>query len=140
MSTIPFEIVTPDRVVFSEQVEFLTVRTGAGEIGVLPRHAPLATTVKPGIVKIRTERGEDYVATTDGFLHVLPDQVSLLVNAAEIGSAVDVERAMRAKERAEERLSLRGDDVDVMRAELALERSLNRLRASELSPKNAMQR
>ncbi|KUO95259.1 ATP synthase F1 subunit epsilon [Ferroacidibacillus organovorans] len=140
MSTIPFEIVTPDRVVFSEPVEFLTVRTGAGEIGVLPRHAPLATTVKPGIVKIRTEHGEDYVATSDGFLHVLPDQVSLLVNSAEIGSMVDVDRAMRAKERAEQRLSLRGDDVDVMRAELALERSLNRLRASELSPKRASHR
>lgn len=130
MSTVLLEVVSPDRVVFSQQVSFVVVRSGGGELGILPRHAPLAGTVKPGVVMARTPEREEFIAVTDGFLHVMPDRVTILVNAAELGSQVDVERAARARERAEKRLADKRDDVDVVRAELALARALNRLQAA----------
>ncbi|MCL6594402.1 MAG: F0F1 ATP synthase subunit epsilon [Alicyclobacillus sp.] len=133
MSSVLFEVVTPERTVLSEQVNMVFVHTGGGELGILPRHAPLAATVKPGIVRVRLPEGEDYVHVTGGFLEVLPERVTLLANAAEVAHEIDVERAQRAKERAEKRLAQRTDDVDVRRAEAALQRALRRLEAVELS-------
>jgi F-type H+-transporting ATPase subunit epsilon len=130
MSTVLLEVVSPDRVVFSQEVSFIVVKSGGGELGILPRHAPLAGTVKPCIVMARTPEREEFIAMTEGFLHVMPDRVTVLANAAEVGSQVDVERATRAKERAEKRLAERREDVDVVRAELALARALNRLQAA----------
>lgn len=130
MSTVLLEVVSPDRVVFSGQVSFIVVKSGGGELGILPRHAPLAATVKPGVVMARTPEREEFIAVTDGFLHVMPDRVTILANAAEIGSQVDVERAGRAKERAEKRLAEKREDVNAARAEIALARAVNRLQAA----------
>jgi F-type H+-transporting ATPase subunit epsilon len=127
------EVVTPDKVVLSEQVRMVIFRGGDGELGILPRHAPLATTLKPGIVRVKLEEGEeDYIAVTDGFVEVLPDRVTILANAAEVAHEIDVERARAAKERAEARLAQRTEDIDIERAEAALRRALIRLEAAEL--------
>jgi F-type H+-transporting ATPase subunit epsilon len=112
----------------------VTLRSGYGELGILPRHAPLASTVKQGIIKVKLpEGGEDYIYTNGGFLEILPDKITILADTAEIGGFIDVERAARAKERAEARLNKRTEDIDVVRAELALQRALKRLEAAELS-------
>lgn len=134
MSTVLLEVVTPERVVVSEQVNMVSVRSGGGELGILPRHAPLAATVKPGIVRVKVPGGEDFIHVSGGFLEVLPERVTILANAAEIGSMVDVERAREAKERAEKRLGQR-DGIDVVRAEAALLRAINRLEAAEKAGK-----
>ncbi len=135
MSTVLLEVVTPERIVVSLEVNMLIVRGGSGEIGILPRHAPLATTVQPGIMKVRTPEGEDFVAVSDGFLHVVPDRITVLVGTAEIGSRVDAERAERARQRAQQRLAERSVEIDAARAEAALHRALYRLQAAELSTK-----
>ncbi|MBX5436405.1 MAG: F0F1 ATP synthase subunit epsilon [Alicyclobacillaceae bacterium] len=137
MSTVLFEVVTPERVVLSEEVRMVFVWTGGGELGILPKHAPLAATVKPGVVKVRLPDGaEDYIAVSGGFLEVLPERVTLLADTAELAHEIDVERAQRAKERAQARLSQRTEDVDVARAELALRRAMVRLEAAELSTRS----
>ena len=136
MSTVPLEVVTPERVVLNAEVQMVTLRGGGGDLGILPRHAPLATTVRPGVVKVRVAEGEDYLAVGGGFLHVMPDRITLLVDTAEIGSQVDVERAANARERAEKRLSERGAEVDVARVEAALMRARHRLQAAELSTRS----
>lgn len=133
MSTVLLEVVTPDREVLEAQVEMVIIRGGMGEIGILPRHAPLATTVQPGLVKVRLDGGVDYIAVTGGFLEVRPDRVTILADTAEISTTLDVDRANRAKERAEARLASRGDDVDIERTEAALERAKRRLEMLDLS-------
>lgn len=133
MSTVLLEVVTPDREVLETQVEMVIIRGGMGEIGILPRHAPLATTVQPGIVKVRIDGGVDYIAVTGGFLEVRPDRITILADTAEISSTLDVDRAQRAKQRAEERLAARSEDIDVARAQAALERAKRRLEMLDLS-------
>lgn len=134
MSTVLLEVVTPDRLLLSHPVEFVVVKGGMGEIGILPRHAPLATTVQPSIVKVRMEGGgEDYIAVSGGFLEVRPDRITLLADAAETSMTLDVERAQRAKQRAEERISQRGEGIELTRAEAARDRAVRRLQMLELS-------
>lgn len=136
MSTVLLEVVTPERVVLSHEVNMVSLRGGAGELGILPRHMPLATTVKPGVIKVKIPEGEDYIAVSSGFLQVRPDKITLLVDTAEIGSKVDIERATRARERAEKRLADKGESLDGVRAEAALRRAVHRLEAAELSEKS----
>ncbi|RIV20999.1 ATP synthase F1 subunit epsilon [Alicyclobacillaceae bacterium I2511] len=135
MSTTRLEVITPERVLITRDVHMVFVRTDGGELGILPRHAPLAATVKAGVVKVRLEDGsEDFISVGGGFLEVRPERVTLLADTAELGGSVDVERAQEAKNRAEKRLS-QGQDVDLRRAELALSKALSRLQAWELSQK-----
>lgn len=135
MSTVLLEIITPERVVVKTQVSMVSVRTGGGELGILPRHFPLAATVVPGVVKVKLDEGEDYIAVSGGFLHVRPDHVVLLVDTAEVGWSIDVRRAEQAKQRAERRLAEKHPDIDMARAETALHRALFRLQAAEHSEK-----
>jgi F-type H+-transporting ATPase subunit epsilon len=137
MSTVPFEVVTPDKLLLSREVSMVTLRGGYGELGILPRHTALATTVKPGLVKVKLPDGsEDFIPVTGGFVEVLPTRITLLADAAELPGEIDVERARSAKERAEQRLAKSSDGIDVVRAEAALKRALFRLEAIEMSGKN----
>lgn len=136
MSTVPFEVVTPDKLVLSCEVSMITLRGGDGEIGILPRHMALATTVKPGLVKVKFAEGEDFIAVSGGFLEVLPNRVTLLADTAELPANIDVARAKLAKERAEHRLVQHTDQNDVARAERALERAMIRIEAVDFSAKH----
>lgn len=136
MSSVLLDVVTPNRVVLSQEVNMVILRGGGGELGILPRHTPLATTVKPGIVKVRVPEGEDYIFVSGGFLEVLPHQITLLADTAELGGWIDVERAAQAKERAEARIAQPPADFDEERNNIALYRATKRLETAELSEKN----
>ncbi|MBX6394218.1 MAG: F0F1 ATP synthase subunit epsilon [Alicyclobacillaceae bacterium] len=132
MSTITLDIVTPERTVYSHPVEMVITRGAEGDLGVLPGHMPLVTTLPIGLVRIKEEGRWSLVAISGGFLEIRPDRITILAEAAEFAEEIDVSRAQRAKERAERRLADKGrTDIDYVRAELALKRALNRLRAVE---------
>lgn len=133
MSTTLLEVVTPDRLVLSHPVNMVSVLTGGGELGILPRHTPLAATVKPGIVRVKLPEGQDYILVTGGFLEIRPDRVTILATSAELGSKIDPNRAEAARRRAEQRLNEKKADLNLRRAEFALQRAVLRLEASELS-------
>jgi F-type H+-transporting ATPase subunit epsilon len=133
MSTTLLEVVTPDRLVLSHQVNMVSVHSGGGELGILPRHAPLAATVKPSIVRVKMPEGQDYIVVTGGFLEVRPDRVTILAETAELASRVDVDRAEAARKRAEQRLAERRAELNTRRAEFALQRAVIRLEAAELA-------
>ncbi len=129
MSTIRLEIVTPERKVFSEDVEMVITRAAEGDIGILPRHAPFVSPLGITPVRIKKDGEEKRVAISGGFLEVRPDTVTILAETAELSDEIDVDRALAAKKRAEERLAqAHRDDIDFKRAELALRRAMNRLR------------
>ncbi len=136
MSTVPLQVVTPDRVVLDMDIEMVSLRGGGGELGILPRHTPLATTVKPGVIKVKLAEGEDFLSVSDGFIQVMPDRITLLVESAEIGSFLDLDRVNLAKDRAEKRLVEHSDEIAVERAKAALERANHRLEAAEAALKH----
>lgn len=132
MSTFLLEIVTPERLVFSEQVNSLVVRGVEGELGILPGHVPFVTPLQIAPVSIKADGKELKIAVAGGFVEVRKEKVVILAESAELASDIDVERARAALERAETRLSSKGskDQYDHRRAEIALQRAMNRLKVS----------
>lgn len=120
-------IVTPSRQVVSVDVEEMQVPGKAGYLGILPGHAPLLSELKVGEMTYRQGREVHRLVITGGFLEVLPQQVTILAEAAERPEEIDVERAQTARERAEKRLRSPDPEVDLSRATIALERALIRI-------------
>ncbi len=127
-SEIRLDIVTPDRLVAHDSVSGVTLPGKTGYLGILPGHAPLLTELAPGKLTYLREGLRHGVCVTWGFAEVLPDRVIVLVQTAERAEEIDVERAERAKQRAEERLKRFSDpQIDMERAHEALRRALARL-------------
>lgn len=103
--TLLCEIVTPERVVYTNEVEMVIAPTLDGEIGIMPLHAPLVTVMRPGELRVRYNDNKDveWFAVAGGYLQVHEDKVIVLADAAEHASRIDVDRARRAKELAEQR-------------------------------------
>ena len=131
--TFTLEIVTPDRVVMSDdRVVSLVVPGVEGYFGVMARHAPLIAEITIGEITVRHADGNiTYIACTHGFIEVSENKASVLSYAAEKAEEIDIERAREAARRAEERLAEAAGDVDQARAEAALKRALNRIRVAE---------
>ncbi len=131
MATIRLEIVTPEKMVFSDDVDVILAWGVEGQLGILPHHAPLMTMLQPGDLLIRKEGKEEYLTISGGFLEVRPDKVVVLADACERAEEIDVTRAEEAKRRAQEVLKTAATGVDAAAAEAALRRSLARLKAVE---------
>jgi len=131
MATFKLEIVTAERMVFSDEVTALLAWGVEGQLGILPHHAPLMTVLQPGDLMIRKDREEEYLAVTGGFLEVRPDKVIILADACERADEIDVARAEEAKKRAQETMKAAPLTVDAASAEAALRRSLARLKVAE---------
>jgi F-type H+-transporting ATPase subunit epsilon len=126
------QIVTPERVVFSEEnVDSVTVPGADGELTILPSHAPLMTLLQPGALTLRRNNDENDIALSGGFLEVRDDELVILADTAERSEEIDQQRAEEARVRAADRLSTREDTLDIARAAAALERATARLRVIE---------
>lgn len=129
MKELNLEIITPSKQAFSGKVKSITVPGTAGSFQVLFNHAPLLSTFEIGKVKIEDAEGKEVeFATSGGTVEVTENKILLLADSLESKDEIDVQRALKSYERAKERLSSRGKDVDLLRAEGALARSINRLK------------
>ena len=128
---IHLTVVTPERSLVDEHVEELQIPGAAGYLGVRPGHAPLFTDLKVGVLGYRKDARWHWLSVAWGFAEVLQDQVRVLAETAERANEIDLERAIRAKERAEQRISRGGDDLDFDRELVALERAVVRIQVSE---------
>ncbi|WP_342433581.1 F0F1 ATP synthase subunit epsilon [Neobacillus sp. FSL H8-0543] len=132
MKTIKVSVVTPDGPVYESDVEMVSTKAQSGELGILPGHIPMVAPLAIGVVRLKKEGQTELVAVSGGFVEVRPDQVTILAQAAEKSSDIDVERAQRAKERAEQRLKEQHlENIDFRRSQLALQRAINRLAVSK---------
>ena len=122
--TIRCEIVSQDRMVFEGDVDIVVLPGSAGEMGILPHHAPLLTTLKYGFIKVRQQGKEEVFAVAGGVAEVQPQIVTVLADAAENIEEIDETRAEQARERAQEMLA-RGVPADTD-AYLAIEAALRR--------------
>jgi F-type H+-transporting ATPase subunit epsilon len=121
------EIVTPEKRVVDTAAEEVQIPGKNGYLGILPGHAPLITELSVGEIIYRENSTEQRLAVAWGFAEVLPNKVTVLAETAERPSEIDVERARKAKERAEQRLTSGDTAVDVSRALDALQRAQARL-------------
>jgi F-type H+-transporting ATPase subunit epsilon len=127
---IDLTVVTPERSIVHEQVDELQIPGAAGYFGVLPGHAPLFSELKIGEVAYRQGDRWFFLSVAWGFVEVQSDHVRILAETAERAHEIDVDRATRAKQRAEQRISKGGTDIDYARALVALERALIRIQVS----------
>lgn len=126
------EIVTPERELFSDEVDEVVCPGVEGELGVLPHHAPLLTTLGLGELRIRRQGEEEFFAIAGGFLQVRPDKVVVMAETADMASEIDLERAMEARREAERQLSENFEEpADLARARAALQKALLRIRVAE---------
>lgn len=103
-----------------------------GYLGVLPGHIPLVTQLKTGVLRVFFDEREVAMAVSEGYMEVTPEKIIILAEAAELPEEIDVERALAAKRRAEERLhTLKAGDVNFLRAQASLQRAINRLKVAE---------
>jgi F-type H+-transporting ATPase subunit epsilon len=131
---IKLEVVTPKGSVVSEDVDIVTAPGFAGEFGVLANHAPFLSTIKVGTLRYKKDGNEVELMISGGFCEVSSNKISFLVESAERGHEIDVDRALRAKERAEKRLLQareQQEKIDRTRAEAALQRALARLKIAQ---------
>lgn len=131
--SIKCEIVSQDRQVFSGEAEMVVIPGAAGQMGILPHHAPVLTSLNYGIITVKTKSGEEHFTVAGGIAEVQPDQVTILADAAENVEEIDVDRALQARQRAEESIkSTAKTDIDrYMRVSSALKRSNLRLQAAQ---------
>ena len=131
MATLRLEIVTAERMVYSEDISEVVAWGVEGQLGILPHHAPLMTMLQSGDLLIKKDNEVEYLAISGGFLEVRPDKVIILADACERAEELDVERAEESKRRAEETLKAGPLGGDAAAAEAALRRSLVRLKTAE---------
>ncbi len=133
MSSLKLDIVTAERVVYSEEVDIVIAPGVEGQLGILPHHAPLMTILQAGELVVRKGAQEDSLAISGGFLEVRPDRVIILADSAERAEEIDVARAEAARKRAEERLKekVAGGVEEGQAAEAALRRATARLTVAD---------
>ena len=129
---LQLDIVTPERLAYSDQVDQVVCPGIQGELGILPHHAPLLTTLGFGELRIRKNGDEESFAIAGGFLQVLPERVVVMAETAELGSEIDLARAEHAREEAP--CALEGPELepeDLARARVRLQKALLRIRVAE---------
>ncbi len=130
------EIVTPERLVYSDEVDGVTIPTLDGEIGILAHHMPLVSITTPGEIRVRKNDEVQYIALSGGFVKVVSTTVTILADTAERAEEIDIERATRARERAQKLMKERKDDkLLYTEAVAALERALARIKVARRKSK-----
>jgi F-type H+-transporting ATPase subunit epsilon len=133
---IHLEVVTPEKIVVSEEAQIVASPGSQGEFGVLIGHTPFLTSLKTGTIRYTDASGKElFVFVSGGFAEALPDKVTVLAESAEVSTDIDINRAKEALARAEKRLAEERtrEDIDFARARAALERATVRIRVAGLS-------
>ncbi len=127
MATMRLEIITAEREVYSDDVDIVVAPGVEGELGILPRHAPLMTALQPGEILIRKDGEPSYLAVSGGFMEVMANRVTILAEACEYSEEISEERAQAAMERAQERIRNQGTEAELAEALSSMRRAQVRL-------------
>jgi len=125
------EIISPDRIFLDEEVETAVVRTATGDVGLLNDHLPMVTPLAVGRLKVVVDGKHREAACAGGIVKIRGHHALVITEAAEWIEEIDVERARKARERAENRLQSKENEVDLHRAKIALTKALNRIKLYE---------
>lgn len=142
MAKLRLEVVTAEREVFADDVDMVVAPGGEGEVGILPRHAPLLTTLQPGVLRLKKDGEETFMAVSGGFMQVFRDRVLVLADAAERAEEIDEDRADAARQRALQALREGAGGAGALQAEAAksaLRVSMVRLQVARRRSRRSMQ-
>jgi len=132
MAEINLEIITPEKIIYKDSVDSITVPGTKGMFQVLKDHAPLMSTIEIGVITLNKSDEKTYLTTAGGTIEVLKNNVLILADSVEVIDDIDIDRAKSAKTRAEDNLKRKKEkEIDGVRAELALKRAINRISARE---------
>ena len=132
MKSFNIEIVTPDGLAFSGEIESITLRTDTGDVQIMAGHTDYIAALDTGKMCIKTSGGERFASVSGGFLSVKGGRVKVVVTSLEFADDIDADRATRAKERAEERLKNAKTDAEIQIAKAKLKRAITRINVSKL--------
>lgn len=127
------EIISPDRIFYTNDVTMVEYNTVDGEVGVYAEHIPMTQIIAPGRLTITEENGQKMAALLSGFVEITPEKVTILAEAVEWPQNIDVARARRARQRAQQILEQETDERETALAEAALARALVRLDTVEMN-------
>ncbi len=129
LSLVKLDIVSPRRLLYTKDVKMVIARAKSGEIGIMPGHIPILATLEPGVMRVKlADDSEEKIAISGGFLEVSSEKITVLARTAELPEEIDVDRALKARERAEKRLKeISQDRVEQARAKASLDRAIARL-------------
>src|SRR5690625_336282 len=127
LKTLTVSVVTPDGPVLEDDFDMVSCKAESGELGIMPGHIPLVAPLSISAIRLKRENDVTRLAVNGGFLEVQPEKITILAQSAEKPTDIDVDRAKKARERAEQRLQSQQDNIDYHRAKSALNRALNRL-------------
>ena len=131
MPKLNFEIITPDKIVYKDEINQITLPTAEGEITILPGHIPLVSQTKPGEIVIKKNDEIKHMAVMRGFVEIADDNIHLMADAAELAEEIDERRAEEARERAQKAREEAKDQVEFADATVALERALTRIKIAK---------
>lgn len=130
-NTFMLEVVTPEQILFKDEVQFLVAPAVEGELGILRNHAPMVAALKIGVLRYKDVDGNTKrMALSGGFIEVIDNTARVLAETAEHGDEIDILRAKSSKERAEKRLAESDENINFTRAQLSLQRAIARLKAA----------
>lgn len=134
--SVNLDVVSAEESLFSGAIESLQITGSEGELGIMPGHAPLLTSLKPGMARIVKKGGaEEVIYLSGGMLEVQPNHVTVLADIAVRGGELDEQAALEAKERAEKHLNDQGNDIDYAEAASELARAVAQLRVIQATSK-----
>jgi F-type H+-transporting ATPase subunit epsilon len=128
---IKLEIVTPDRNLLTEEVEYVGAPGVSGEFGILPNHIPFLSALGIGSLFFKQNGKRYYIFVSGGFAEVTPTKVTVLAEVAEKAEEISVERARKAREKAEQRIMKEKEQIDFARAKAAMARALHRMKCRD---------
>lgn len=132
MSSFKLKIVCPEGCYYDGEVDILNIRTTVGQMGILAHMLPFVCTLEIGEMNFIEQGKRKHFFVSSGFVHVQKDDVVMITDAIESQAQIDLERAQKAKQRAERRITAHNADLDMMRAELALKRAIERIRIKNM--------
>lgn len=129
---IHLKVITHEKVLYEENVEELYIQATDGRLGILPEHVPVVCTLDIGVTKVVKDKQPRNIATMGGILQFANNEAVILTDNAEMDSGIDIARAKQARERAEARLKAKDENLDSVRAQVALSKAIARINAHEL--------
>jgi len=136
MNKVKLQIITPGKKFFEDEVQLVVVKGVEGSIGIMYDHEPFVTPLGIGPIKILVDNKIKHAAISQGYVEVMEEKVVILADTAEWPEDIDVSRAERAKERAEKRLEKKENHMELLRAEIALKKAINRIDVAKMPAKH----
>ena len=127
---IHLKVITHEKIVYENDIDELYVQAKDGRLGILKNHIPVICSLKDGVTKVVTDKKPQCIAVMGGIMQFANNQATILTDIAELDCDIDVARAKQAKERAEARLKAKDDNMDVLRAQIALAKAIARISAT----------